>query len=179
MSFVRPEARAAVWRVRELLVAGALGGLGLYWALTAFGVLSWLGWFIFAVSAVLFFSFLQRVWFGGHEDGPGYVEVIEGQITYYAAHTGGAVAVRELTQLMYETDGEEPAWVLRQPQLPDLYIPASARGASELFDAFAALPGLSAERLLQALRAPKGNALVIWQREAHLAIDTRRASEQP
>ena len=177
MSFVRPEARAALFRIRELIVAGLLGLVGLYWGLTAFGVLFWLGWVVLAVAVLLFFTFLQRVWFAGREDGPGYVEVIEGQITYYSTETGGAVAVRELTQLLYDTRASEPKWVLRQPQLPDLSIPASAKGAPELFDAFAALPGLTAERLLQAQRRSKSNALVIWQRENNLAIDSARAKD--
>ena len=177
MSFVRPEVRATLFRVRELIVAGLLGLIGLYWGLTAFGVLFWLGWLILAAAVLLFFTFLQRVWFGGREDGPGYVEVIEGQITYYSSETGGAVAVRELTQLTYDARGREPHWVLRQPQFPDLSIPASSKGAPELFDAFAALPGLTAERLLQAQRRAKGNALVIWQRESNLAIDSARVKD--
>ncbi len=177
MSFVRPEARAALFRVRELIVAGGLGLIGLYWGLTAFGVLFWLGWLILAASVVMFFTFLQRVWFGGREDGPGYVEVIEGQITYYSALSGGTVAVRELRQLVYDARESEHQWVLRQPQLPDLQIPVSSKGAPELFDAFSALPGLTAERLLAAQRCAKGNALVIWQRERNLAIDSARSKD--
>jgi hypothetical protein len=42
MSFVRPEARAALWRLREVLAAGALGALGLYW-LTSRGLVAGLG----------------------------------------------------------------------------------------------------------------------------------------
>lgn len=173
--FIRPEARKVLFRLRELLAAGALAALGLYWALTSYGVLAWLGWIILAAAALVFVAFLQRVWFGAGDGGLGHVEVLEGQISYFAPEGGGFVAIRELSEVLYDPRGKAH-WVLHQPQMPELRIPTAASGAEELFDAFTSLEGLSAERLLTAQRRAKDQAtdqaVVIWQREAKLAIDS-------
>ena len=42
--FLRPEARAALMRWREVLLAGAVAALGLRWGLAAFGALQIVGW---------------------------------------------------------------------------------------------------------------------------------------
>ena len=43
MSFVRPEARASIWRWRETLMGTAILALGLWWMLGTPGLLQWIG----------------------------------------------------------------------------------------------------------------------------------------
>ena len=55
MTFIRPEARAAVAQWREALVGGVVLLLGIWWA-SGFGVMKWLGIGLVAVGAVLIVS---------------------------------------------------------------------------------------------------------------------------
>ena len=57
-----------------------------------------------------------------------------------------------------------PHWLISQPGQPDLAIPLSARGADDLFDAFATLPGIRTERMLALMRRPGDHPVVIWQK---------------
>lgn len=174
MSFIRPEAGKLLSKYKEVLIAAVAFLLGAYWAFFSFGLLPWLGYIVMGVSGLLLFSFLQRAWFARGEGGRGFVEVDEGQISYFAPESGGMIAVRELSELLYDARPSPPVWTLRQAGLPELVIPANAKGAAQLFDAFAALPGLSADRLLTAQRGAKGHARVIWRKDALLRIDTPR-----
>lgn len=174
MSFVRPEARRFLKRYRALMVALAVVLLGLYWALFSFGVLSMVGWALVIGAGLLALSFAQRALFGGAGEGPGVVIVDEGQIAFFGPETGGAVAVRELSELSYDARGPAPQWRLRQAGMGELEIPADAKGADALFDAFAALPGLSPERLIAVQRDAKGQSRVIWRKDAREVIDTPR-----
>jgi len=82
--------------------------------------------------------------------------------------------VRELSELSYDAGGPEPLWRLRQAGQGALEIPADAKGADALFDAFAALPGLSPERLIAVQRDAAGQSRVIWRKDARVEIDTPR-----
>ena len=59
-----------------------------------------------------------------------------------------------------------PHWRLEQRGHPALLIPVNAEGSDALFDAFAALPGLRTERMLQELQGAPHQAVVIWQKGA-------------
>ena len=174
MNFIRPEARAALWRWRELLGALALLALGLRWALGGVGFIQMTGWACVALAVILGVVGAQRMRFRLGSGGPGVVQVTEGQISYFAPESGGMIAVRELSELVYDARPNPPVWTLRQAGLPELVIPANAKGAAQLFDAFAALPGLSADRLLTAQRGAKGHARVIWRKDALVRIDSTR-----
>ena len=174
MSFVRPEVEKILSKYKEVLLAALFLALGAYWVLAGRGLLPWLGAIVVAVSGLLLFSFLQRAWFARGEGGRGVVEVVEGQISYFAPENGGMVAVRELSELVYDPRPNPPVWVLKQAGLPELVIPANAKGAAALFDAFAALPGLSSDRLLTAQRGAADHARVIWRKDALVRIDTPR-----
>lgn len=175
MSFVRPEAQKWLARYRELIWTGAALALGAYWAFFGYGFLPWLGWIVMIMSGLLLFAAVQRVLFGKGQGGTGLVEVDEGQISYLTGVGGGAVAVRELSQLTYDARQSPAIWRLRQAGLGELAIPEDAEGAEKLFDAFAALEGLSPERLIAGQRSAAGQSRVIWQKERHVAIDTARA----
>ncbi len=164
MSFVRPQARAALWRWREVLTGTGLGGIGLWWVLTTAGLLHWLGYVAIALAAAILVMGLQRARFRAGSGGPGIVTVVEGQVAYFGPLTGGIVAVRDLSALALDPSGTPAHWVLSQPDQPDLHIPLTAEGAEALFDAFATLPGLRTEHMLAQMRRLPDHPTVIWQR---------------
>ena len=164
MSFVRPEARAAIARWREALWGGAVVALGLWWGIGTSGVLSWIGFAAIAAGVALTATGVQRARFRGAAGGPGVVQVTEGQIAYFGPRTGGAVAMTELSELVLATRIGNRAWILRQPGQPDLEIPLDAEGADRLFDAFASLPGIRTERMLAKMRDETADPAVIWKR---------------
>lgn len=163
---IRPEAKAQLMRWREVLAGCFCAGLGLWWLigpghllmLPAVGLL-------FAGSALIWVG-VQRARFRAAGQGPGSVRVDEGQITYFGPLTGGAVALRELTHLTLDKSLFPAHWRLLQPGSTELLIPVNAEGADALFDAFATLPGLRTERMLNALQGSDTHAIVIWQRDS-------------
>jgi hypothetical protein len=151
MSFIRAEARAALWQWREVIAASFLGAFGLWlMALGGFLLLP-LG----AIIALLALAFgllaLRRLRFAQTGDAPGVVELDEGQISYFGPSFGGALALRELEELRLITHHGHRMWRLRQTDGQTLLIPVEALGADRLFDAFAALPGMDTGALVAAL----------------------------
>lgn len=166
MSFIRPEARASLWRWRELIVAAVVLLMGLRWVLGAFGLLFWAGWLLLIVGTAIAIVGAQRLRFRLGHGGPGVVQVDEGQIAYFGPLTGGVVALSELTQLALDHTSKPAHWVLQQPGQEPLHIPVNAEGTETLFDVFASLPGLRTERMLAELRKPGPHHVVIWERNA-------------
>lgn len=164
MTFIRPEARAQLWRWREILAALVLLALGLRWALTGHGFWSVTGWAVVAIATLLAVMGAQRMRFRQGAGGPGVVQVVEGQISYFGPLTGGAVAVSELERLTLDPSAKPAHWLLEQPGQPVLGIPVNAEGADALFDVFAALPGIRTERMLAELESKGPHHVVIWQR---------------
>ena len=164
MSFIRPEARAAVWRWREVLIGGGVAALGTSWVLGPGGLLGWVGWLLVAAGAALVVVGLQRARFRAGSNGPGVVTVDEGQIAYFGPLTGGAVALSEIERLTLDPTAKPPHWVLQQPGQPPLHIPINAKGSDALFDVFATLPGLRTEHMLGALNCSDTHPVVIWER---------------
>lgn len=97
-------------------------------------------------------------------DGPGAVQVDEGEVTYFGPLTGGTVALRELVSLRLERNMYPAHWRLDQSGQAPLLIPVNAAGSGALFDAFATLPGIRTERMLSELRAGGVESVVIWHR---------------
>ena len=162
--FFRPEARAALWRWREVIAGGGAVLLALWMILGPGFLVGLLGYAVLIGGALLIWLGVQRARFRGPGGGAGAVQVDEGQVTYYGPLTGGTVALRELESLTLD-GGMYPAhWRLQQRGEEPLYIPVNAAGAEALFDAFAALPGLRTERMLSALNTNPHQAIVIWQR---------------
>lgn len=165
MSFVRPEARAALWRWREVLAALGISLLGAYWAF-GHGLLQWVGFVVLAAGGALALAGFQRGRFRAARGGPGVVQVDERQITYFGPLDGGAVAIGELTGVSLDARSDPPVWVLRQPGQPELHIPVNAEGSDALFDAFATLPGLRTEHMLAQLARKPDHPVVIWTKPA-------------
>ncbi len=164
MSFVRPEARAALWRWREMLAAGAMALVALSWIAGPGGLLGWVGWVLLAASVALAVVGVQRARFRTGTGGPGVVTVDEGRIVYMGPLTGGVVAAREMERLTLDPTARPPHWLLEQPGEPALQIPVSAEGSESLFDVFATLPGIRTERMLSELNGGARHPVVIWER---------------
>ncbi|MQY42394.1 hypothetical protein GG681_07045 [Epibacterium sp. SM1969] len=164
MSFIRPEARAALWHWRELIAAAALGLFGLRWVLWSFGFWQVAGWVLIAAAIVIAVVGGQRLRFRLGGAGPGVVRVDEGQIAYFGPLTGGAVAASELERLRLDHTSKPAHWLLEQPGQAPLAIPVNASGADALFDVFSSLPGLKTERMLEEMHRSGPHQVVIWER---------------
>ncbi|MFC3614660.1 hypothetical protein ACFORG_12880 [Lutimaribacter marinistellae] len=164
MSFIRPEARDALWRWREVLAASVLALVAASWIVGPGGLLGWVGWALLAAAIALVVIGIQRARFRTGSDGPGIVTVDEGRIVYMGPLTGGVVAARELERLTLDPLARPPHWVLEQPGETPLQIPVSAQGAEALFDVFATLPGIRTERMLSELNGGARHAVVIWEK---------------
>ncbi len=164
MTFFRPEAKAALWRWREAYLGGLLALLGI-WLVSGPGfLLAVPGYAAIAGGLLLAWLGIQRGRFRGPDGGTGAVQVDEGQVSYFGPLTGGTVALREMDRLTLEGNMFPAHWRLSQQGQPPLLIPVNAAGADALFDAFAALPGLRTEKMLNTLRAEPHATVVIWQR---------------
>ncbi len=165
MSFIRPEAQTLLWRWREVLFGAALSALGLAAGIGPGGLLGMIGWVVAAVGAGLALTGYQRARFRSRPTGgPGAVDVDEGQVIYFGPLTGGAMALREMSELALIRARQSPHWRL-SGGADVLFIPVDAEGADALFDAFTTLPGLRVERLLSALETEVDSDIVIWTRD--------------
>ena len=165
MSFIRPEATHALYRWRETLLGAGAVILGLWWALSATGYISWIGWIIVMVGLALATAGVQRARFRIPGQGPGMVRITEGQITYFGPLTGGAIALTELSQIAITSSGKPAHWVLSQAGQPDLFIPLTAEGADGLFDAFSSLPNMRTEFMLAQMTRETVGTVTIWRKQ--------------
>lgn len=166
MNFIRPEASAALWRWREVLIGAGILLLGLYWIIGPGQLLGWIGGVSVLTGVGLCIVGFQRARFRGGTGGPGVVLVDEGQITYYGPLNGGVIATADLERLALDPTADPAHWVLDQPGQPALFIPVNAEGADALFDVFSALPGLKTERMLAELQGGSAHPVVIWERRS-------------
>ncbi|WP_158969107.1 hypothetical protein [Chachezhania sediminis] len=177
MSFIRPEAQEALRRWRFALSGAALAALGVYCSLGFGGLVGWIGWPLAGAGVALGVVGIQRARFDTGHDGPGVVEIDEGEITYYGPLNGGSVSTGEIERLILDPTSRPPCWVMVDRANGILQVPVNADGADELFEAFAALPGLRTSRLLSELRSGMerkgGIPTVIWERHAE-TVDRRR-----
>ncbi|SHF45429.1 hypothetical protein SAMN05444339_106153 [Loktanella atrilutea] len=163
--FLRPAARAALWRWREVLVAGALAALGLWWAVESMGIVRWLGVTLVAIAAGAGIAGVQRARFRQDGQGPGIVMLDERRLVYMGPLTGGAMDVADMTRLELEPAAmPAPHWVLTGVGGQDLAIPVNAEGAEALFDVFAALPGIRSRAVLEVLERTPGARVTVWEK---------------
>lgn len=162
MSFIRPEARAQMWRWREVLAGIGLIVLGAFWAVGR-GPLVWIGLVLLVVGAVAVFIGIQRARFRVAGQGPGVVQMDEGQLSYFGPLSGGMIETGAIERVVLDNTARPAHWVIQAGD-QTLHIPVSAEGAEALFDAFGALPGLRTERMLAELNARRPHAVVIWER---------------
>lgn len=159
MSFIRPEVRASLARWREVIAGGVTLALGLQLALTSYGALFLIGTALALAGAALVVAGVQRARFRSGGGGAGVVDLDERRITYFGPFGGGAVSVDDLIEI-----GVDPSrsWLIRDANGTHLMIPMNAEGADALFDAFAAVPGLTPARLVEAVRSTPRQYTTIW-----------------
>lgn len=163
---IRPEVKALATRWQEVLVGAAVVCLGLYWALWSGGLLMWIGWMVTALGAGLVVAGVQRARFRVGAGGPGVVQVVERRVQYFGPLNGGVVDLAAMTALWLDPTEKPPHWVLRVPGQEALHIPLTAKGADQLFDAFASLPGIQTEHMLRQMQAQPVGPVVIWRTKA-------------
>jgi hypothetical protein len=167
MSFIRPGLARKLNRWRETLAGLAAASLGFVWFSNATGPLWLIGTVLMVGGALMAVAGVQRARFRRGTDGPGLVQVIEGQVTYFGPDEGGSVALDDLITVELEPQGEPSArWVVTGRLGEALTIPVDATGADALFDVFASLPGLRTEAMLSKLEKNPADRVVVWQREA-------------
>lgn len=166
--FLRPAARATLWRWRDVIAACIVIVLGLWWLGVSNGVVRWLGYLAVLLGAVWAYAGFQRARFRQGTGGPGIVSVVERKLAYFGPLTGGTFDLQEITALVLDTASAPPHWIVTGPNLQTLEIPVNATGSEVLFDAFATLPGIRTQKLLDALERTQDARIVIWQRSAHL-----------
>jgi len=169
---IRPEARAALHRWREVLAGGLLAAMGLYLLPKPGYLLPALGLVLAGLGAGLMVVGLRRLRFRATGDGPGVVQVIEGQIGYFGPEGGGFLALDDLVALGLTADGAH--WRLTSADGTVLIVPRAAKGAEVLLDAFVRLPGLDPAALVRAASAgPAAADRRLWRRATGQAALTR------
>ncbi|KPQ06755.1 MAG: hypothetical protein HLUCCA12_09110 [Rhodobacteraceae bacterium HLUCCA12] len=166
---IRPEALHRLREARDALIGLALIGVGLWLILRPGVILPGLGAFVALAGLALGVVGLRRARFLARGEGPGVVQVVEGQIGYFGPRTGGVVALDEIARLSLSADGRD--WLIRAGDGRVLTIPRAARGAEALFDAFASLDGLDIAQLLRRIEgAPYQADQPIWQRPSRALL---------
>jgi hypothetical protein len=162
-TIIRPEAAATLNRLREVLAGVLLIGIGLWLLFKPGYVLPAVGFGLTLLGFGLAVVGLRRLWFRSAGDGPGVVQVIEGQIGYFGPDGGGFMALDDLAALALSADGTQ--WRLTSAEGAVLLIPRAAKGAEDLLDAFVRLPGLDPSAVVRAASAgPAAHDRRLWQR---------------
>ena len=163
--YLRPEARAFLWRWRDVWIALALGAFGLRSGLWSFGILQWLGWAMVAAALAFLVSGIQRARFRKGSGGSGVVQVDERRLSYFGPVTGGVISAEEISRVVLgpaPEGGNE--WRFATLGGERLHIPVNAEGSDALFDLFATLPGLRTQAMIDALDKPLDEVVEIWRR---------------
>ncbi|MEL6571730.1 MAG: hypothetical protein AAFQ64_08740 [Pseudomonadota bacterium] len=167
--FIRPEAKATLWRWRDVIVAFVVAGLGLWLVLRGFGFVPWIGGAFLVLGVVLGVTGVQRARFRQGDDGPGVVQITERRLAYFGPLNGGVVDIGDISALAFDPEGHPaPYWIVTGPENREIAVPINAKGAEALFDTFALLPGIRTEKLLGVLDQPPDQRVVIWSRPRHL-----------
>ena len=174
---IRPEALARLSQWREAGFAAALVALGL-WCLWLGGWVLWpIGAALLALGLPLGVISLRKRHFARATQGQsagqsaGLIELDEAQLGWFGPSGGGFVSLDELVELRLIARGSQRFWRLKQADGQALLVPVATEGATALFDAFTALPGLNSGALVAALNAAPApdDSLgpVIWRRAQH------------
>jgi hypothetical protein len=188
MTVIRPEITAAIWRLRELLITAVLASAGLWLVLLGGWVFMPLGAILLALAATLARSALARLRFQQAVGAPGIVELDEAQLGYLGPEVGGFISLNEAVELRLVTMRGRRLWRVKQADGQAMLVPVDATGAAQLFDAFAALPGMDISALAAAVSPavpdtdsakstapalPGPQMRVIWRRAARAGLAPR------
>jgi len=163
--FFRPEVRAFFWRWREVLLAGVVLLLGIWWALSGVGINVWLGYIFCLIGIGWCIAGVQRARFAQDGDGPGVVQIRERRLAYFGPLDGGIMDVADLSRLEIDPASHpDPSWVLTSIEGQILNIPINAKGAEDLFDVFAGLPDIKTNTVLDVLSHTPDARVTVWSR---------------
>lgn len=163
--FFRPEVRAFFWRWREVLLAGVVLALGLWWVFNGFGINKWLGYILSGLGIGWGIAGAQRARFAQEGDGPGVVQIRERRLAYFGPLDGGVMDVKDLAKLEIDPSSHpEPSWVLTGIDGQRISIPINAAGAEALFDVFASLPDIKTNTVLDVLSRTPDARVTVWSR---------------
>lgn len=163
--FLRPEVRALAWRYRDMLLGLILLALGLFWGLRSFGILQWIGYGLAAFGTIWAVAGVQLARFRQDGEGPGVVQIRERRLAYFGPLEGGVMDVDDLTMLEIDPGSyPAPSWVLSGVGGQRIAIPINAAGADDLFDVFAALPGIRTNTVLDVLSRTPDARVTLWSR---------------
>lgn len=167
--FMRPEARATLWRWREALAGLALTLLGLWWTLGSFGVLRGIGIVLTIGAVILVIAGIQRARFRIGGQGPGVVQVAERRLAYMGPLNGGQMDIANLIRLELDPTAYPSAtWVLTENGGDSLSIPVNAENAEALFDLFGSLRNIQTTALLDALSQTPDVRVTVWEKTPDL-----------
>jgi hypothetical protein len=167
--FMRPEARALLWRWREVLYAAVIALFGLWWVWGGIGIVKWIGLIILAIAAILALAGIQRGRFRQSGKGPGVVQVAERRLAYFGPLEGGTMDIADLTRLDLDpTSYPAPSWRLTGIGGQSLAIPVNADGAEALFDLFGSLEGIQTQAMLDVLSHTPSVRVQVWAKTTPL-----------
>ena len=162
--FLRPDARATLWRYRDVIAALGVCVLGAWWLSTFYDPVRWLGWAFIALGVVWALGAMQKLRFAQDGQGPGVVKIGERRLAYFGPLSGGVMEMDDLATLELEPDALPKAhWILTSVRGDRLEIPVNADGSDDLFDLFASLPGIETEKMLHSLSTQPNYRVVIWR----------------
>ena len=177
MSFIRPEAMAAIRLYAEPVVYAAAGVFFGVRAIQLLATGAWTGAVMGAVGVLSIFAFygaVRRMVYRRRfsEPGPGVVTVHEGRITYFGPLGGAAIARDGLVEIAIERGADSAVhWVLTDEARQIIAIPAGAKDAHLLLDVLGPLQGFDQAALVSLMGdGPPGRA-VLWHRWSMVGIE--------
>ncbi|MEE9454749.1 MAG: hypothetical protein V3V13_10255 [Paracoccaceae bacterium] len=170
MPLFRPEALETLRRWREPGIIAVLFAFAIWllWrAIVQSSIISGLiGLVIAGAVGSLFYVAYLRARLRRSVSGPGIVEVLEREITYFAPDNGGSVDLDTVLRIQLSTrpsDTGDRHWILWHKG-GSLVIPAAADGAGALIETFAALPDMSYDKILRGMESGTAEIFTIWER---------------
>jgi len=172
MSFIRPEIISRLIRWREVMAGLALSAMGIWYAITGVGNIAMIGIGIAMAGAILLFTGFQRARFRAPKNGPGMVEIVERQVTYFGAVYGTSFSFDQASEIAIETSGkgsgtDQMFWIFDVRGEGEQRVPAAAVGAEGFFDALAGFNGANYQKVIEASQSKSPGRYEIWQATTH------------
>lgn len=169
MSFVRPEAEAALRRWFEPVLWTLIALWGGWLLLSPDWLLKGAGAVMLAGALPLGLAAFRKARRPGAEGAPGVVTITERELLYMGPTEGGSVSLDQLTSVRIEVSdagphGDDVVWVFLDDAGSILRVPNGAVGTEGFFDALAPLPGVDFEAVLAALSSTEAGSHRVWQR---------------
>jgi len=176
VSFIRPEASAALRRYGEPTILGAVtvGGIWKGWLLLDRG--AWVGGIVLGIGVLAglgLFGAVERALLAwrSRSRGPGMVSIHEGRIAYFGPYGGAVMALDALVSVeLLVSDagwpGEGVHWQLSDELGQQVTIPGGADGAAQLLDRLGMLPGFNHMAVVAAIGSAGPRRSMVWSRNA-------------